>query len=333
VRRLAAVCCCALAAAGCGGGGSRYGHPDGFGEATWSAGGELAFVASRHDVGPTAIYVLDRRARLRRVTPLGLNAWSPAWSPDGRRLAYAAGRVARGSYKLAADDLFVVSADGRRRVRLTRTAADESSPSWSPDGRDLAYVRGTRIFVIAADGTGARRLTDGGDSEPQWSPDGRWIAYVHGALGNGSLRVVHPDGTGARRVAGPGVDCPRWSPRGGRIAFRVYGAVRVVGVRGGPALAPVSAIADGYSCDYAWSPDGRSLVVARLPADGGWQLQSVDLASFRARTLVTLAYDELGPDLEPAWAPGAVIAVGGDELRRVDPSTGSVSLVRAKIGG
>ena len=240
---MAAVCCCALAAAGCGGG-SRYGHPDGFGEATWSAGGELAFVASRHDVGPTAIYVLERDGRSRRVTPPGVDAWSPAWSPDGH-----------------------------------------------------------------------------------------WVAYVHGALGNGSLRIVHPDGTGARRLAGPGVDCPRWSPRGSRLAFRVFGAVRVVGVRGGPALAPVSAVADGYSCDYAWSPDGRSLVVARLTTDGGWQLQSVELESFRSHILASLAYDELGPDLEPAWAPAGAIAVGGDELRRVDPSTGSVSLVRAKIGG
>jgi hypothetical protein len=147
------------------------------------------------------------------------------------------------------------------------------------------------------------------------------------------VRIVRPDGTGARRLAGPGVDCPRWSPRGGRIAFRIYGAVRVVGVDGGPALAPVAAVADGYSCDYAWSPDGRSLVVARLTTDGGWQLEAVDLKSFRARTLATLPYDELGPDLEPAWAPAAAIAVGGDELRRIDASTGSVSLVRAKISG
>jgi Tol biopolymer transport system component len=329
---MVAACCCALAAAGCGGGG-RYGHPDGFGEAAWSTRGRLAFVASRHDVGPTAIYLLEPGERLRRVTPPDFDAWSPAWSPDGRRLAFAAGHVARGSYRLAADNLYVVSADGGQPVQLTHTAADESSPAWSPDGRRLVYVRGGRIFVIAADGSGARGLTAGGDSEPQWSPDGRWVAYVHGALGNGSLRIVHPDGTGTRRLAGPGVDCPRWSPRGGRIAFRVYGAVRVVGVRGGAPLAPVSAVADGYSCDYAWSPDGRSLVVARLTTDGGWQLQSVDLTSFRDRTLASLAYDELGPDLEPAWAPAAAIAVGGDELRRVDPSTGSVSMVRAKIDG
>jgi Tol biopolymer transport system component len=331
VRRAAVLCCCVLAAAGCGGG--RHEHPDGFGQAAWSArGAALAYVASRHDDGPTAIYVIDRRGRTRRVTPPGFDAWSPAWSPDGSRLAYAAGRIVH-PYALAADDLYVVTEDGRGRVRLTHTAADESSPTWSPDGSRLAYLRGGRVFVISATGAGARPLTAGDDAEPAWSPDGRWIAYVHGALGNGELTIVHPDGTGARRLAGPGVDCPRWSPRGGRIAFRVYGAVHVVGLRGGPALAPVSAVADGYSCDYAWSPDGRALVVARLTTDGSWQLQTIDLATFRARTLASLAYDELGPDLEPAWAPAAAIAVGGDDLRRVDPSTGSVSLVRAKIGG
>ena len=98
-------------------------------------------------------------------------------------------------------------------------------------------------------------------------------------------------------------------------------------------LAPASAVADGYSCDYAWSADGRSLVAARLTTDGRWQVQSIELDSFRAHTLASLPYDELGPDLEPAWAPATAIAVGGDELRRIDPSTGSVSLVRAKIGG
>jgi dipeptidyl aminopeptidase/acylaminoacyl peptidase len=330
VRRLAALGC-VLVAAGCGGG--RHGHPDGFGEATWSAhGGALAYVASRHDRGPTTIYVI-RRAGGRPVplTPAGYDAWSPAWSPDGRRLAYAAGRVVPGSFELAPDDLYVVAADGGRRIRLTHDGADESSPSWSPDGRRLAYVRDGRVFVISADGTGARPLSAGRDSEPQWSPDGHWIAYVHGMLGAGELTVVHPDGTGIRVLGGPGVDCPRWSPRGDRIAYRLYGAVRVVGVDGGPALAPVGPTADGYSCDYAWAPDGSAILVASLGTDGRWQLRTIALTSFRVHTLTSLPYDELGPDLEPAWAPAHTIAVGGDQLLRVDPANGSLGVLVSAV--
>lgn len=321
MRRLSALCC-VLAAAGCGGGGAHV-HADGFGGATWSSGGDrLAYVASKRDQEPTTIYVVSRLGGSpRRLSQPGFDAWSPAWSPDGRTLAYVAGRVLQHPYKLAPDDLYLVSADGRRRVRLTHTAAGESSPSWSPDGRQLVYVRDARLYTIAANGTGARPLAAGPDSEPQWSPDGRWIAYVHGTFGNGELILVRPDGTGARRIGGPGMDCPRWSPRGDRIAYRVYGFVHVVNIRAQQPLVRLVGATDGYSCDYAWSPDGNALVTATLATDGNWQLDAIELVSAGNRRLATIPYDQLGPDLEPAWAPAPTIAIGGDTLQRLDPHT------------
>ena len=216
-------------------------------------------------------------------------------------------------------------------MRLTHTAADESSPSWSPNGRQLVYVRNARLYTIAANGTRARPLTAGPDSEPQWSPDGRWIAYVHGIFGNGELTLVRPDGTGARTVAGPGVDCPRWSPEADRIAYRVYGFVHVVNVRAHQPLIRLVGATDGYSCDYAWSPDGTALVTATLTTDGSWQLHAIDVARAGDRRLATIPYDQLGPDLEPAWAPARTIAIGGDTLQRIDPLTGTLHILVGAI--
>ena len=321
-RRFGAACC-VLIVAGCGSGG-RHEHPDGFGGATWSRrAGALAFVASSHDSGPTAIYVLRHPGgRPKRLTPLGLDAWSPTWSPNGRWIAYAAGPARKNGFTLAPDDLYLVSTDGSRRVRLTHTAADESSPSWAPNGRRLAYVRDGRIYTISITGAPGRPLTPGtGDSEPQWSPDGRWIAYIHGRPGNGVLVLIHPDGRGARRVSDPGADCPRWSPSGRRIAYRQYGIVHVTDLNGLVTLALTNSIADGYSCDYAWAPNGNTIVTATIGTDGLWHVETT------GRILATVPYDQNGPDLEPSWTPAATIVIGGDHLESVDPTTHSVHIL------
>jgi TolB protein len=155
---------------------------------------------------------------------------SPAWSPDGRRLAFVreSGRNA---------DIYVADAAGRNVRRLTRASSQEYSPSWSPDGRRIAFASNRegrfRIYVVRADGTGARRVSPrggAGDSHsPSWSPDGRLIAFSssHATPENPEIYVVRPDGSGLTRLTRTrgGVEVlgddawPRWSPDGRRIVF------------------------------------------------------------------------------------------------------------------
>ena len=110
----------------------------------------------------------------RRLTPTAGDS-SPAWSPDGQRIAYAAELGGIGE-----SDIYVANADGSDRRRLTRDAVSRG-PRWSPDGRKIAFTRsGVRqeagatwvsdVYVIDADGSGERSLTgDAVSGVPVWS--------------------------------------------------------------------------------------------------------------------------------------------------------------------
>ena len=94
---------------------------------------------------------------VRRVAPKATSG-EPAWSPDGRRIAF---RIFDGRRFESAgnSDLFVVNADGSGLRRLTRGAANVRWFAWSPDGRTVAFLRNREVYMVNADGTGERRLT------------------------------------------------------------------------------------------------------------------------------------------------------------------------------
>ena len=97
-------------------------------------------------------------------------AAEPAWSPDGRRIAFS-----------RSDDstaLYVMNVDGTREHAIVRMDASQYDPDWSPDGTRIAFAgyggENLDIYVANADGTGVLRLTSSGgyDGDPDWSPDG-----------------------------------------------------------------------------------------------------------------------------------------------------------------
>ena len=145
---------------------------------------------------------------------------SPAWSPDGRRIAFESERDGN-------DEIYVMNADGSGVARLTVNDAIDGSPAWSPDGQRIAFDStrdgNPELYVMNADGSGVTRLTfnNARDWSPAWSPDGRRIAFDSNHDGNLEIYVMNADGSGVTRHTHNQTHdgTPAWSPDGRHIAF------------------------------------------------------------------------------------------------------------------
>lgn len=205
----------------------------------------------------------------------------PAWSPDGRRIAFV--RVQDNS-----SDVWVMNADGSGAKALTpfRSSNLKAShwafqPAWSPDGAQIAYVSEEATFDLAvwvmnADGSGRRQVAaldayTGGLDTPSWSPDGSRLAFT--AYRNGSPQIwVLTLRTGAwtqlSKNPGGAYDAA-WSLAGTHIAYVGRDAGRNdVWVMAEDGSSPVKVSTSGLCRSPAWSPDGTSL--AYLNGQGGY---------------------------------------------------------------
>ena len=190
--------------------------------------GKIAFSAS--DGTSIEIYVANANGTgAQKITQApGLDG-TPAWSPDGKRIAFRSQRDFPGAQQtdLGAYEIYVMLADGSRPTRITNNAAADFEPSWSPDGKRLAFYTlrdgNYEIYVMNADGSSPKNLTNDPalDTQPAWSPDGRRIAFSSTRVGVTHVFVMNADGSGVRQVTtGDGTDANvAWSPDGKRLAF------------------------------------------------------------------------------------------------------------------
>jgi dipeptidyl aminopeptidase/acylaminoacyl peptidase len=266
---------------------------------------------------------------------------NPQLSPDGSQVVYTREWIDKIN-DAHATQLWIMNSDGSR----DRFLLDGSSPSWSPDGTRIAFVRqgepdGAQIFVRWMDAEGAvsqvTRLTDS-PSSIQWSPDGERIAFnmLEEAEPDPAWRIDMPDRPeGADWTAPPRIverlnyrrDGSGWSAVGFRHIY-------VVSASGGTPAKITSGDYDHGTPE--WMPDGRSIVFSGLRVeDAEYQfresaLYSVDVASGRIEQLTTRRGSEASPLPSP---DGSMIAYLGNEFTRDTYIERELSVMRADGSG
>jgi TolB protein len=273
----------------------------------------IAFVSDRdatRERRGKEIYIADYDGfNPRRVTVNGSLNITPGWTPDGKGLAYV-------SYRQGSPLIYLARVfEGRSVANLTGEKGNGQAfaPTFSPDGARLAFAssRGGNmdVFVSAADGGGARRLTStqASDTAPCWSPTGQEIAFTSSRTGRPQIWLMDADGLNVRRLTTVGNwnDGCAWNPakQYSEIAYTA-----ALGEGGGGydiavidlATRQIRQITQGRgSCEYpSWAPNGRHLVFS-CNRGGRWE---ITISDREGRSLQTLATGP-GSNVQPDWGP------------------------------
>ena len=224
-------------------------NPNNDWDPSWSPDGKsIAFASDRDGRFNYEIYVMDADGgNLQRLTenPDGDDDRHPSWSPDGKRIVFSARRDGHFENKFGITyEIYVMDADGGNQQRLTENRKNDWYPSWSPDGKRIAFAADRKgdlvnfeIYVMDADGGNQQRLTEnrGDDESLSWSPDGKRIAFMSDRDGNFEIYVMDADGGNLQNLTNHphGDEDPAWlnspfsvSPSGKK--FTMWGRLKQI---------------------------------------------------------------------------------------------------------
>ena len=229
---------------------------------------------------------------------------APAWSPDGRSIAFDSTRTGR-------REIYVLDVAACVARQVTSTGGH--SPDWSPDGRRLVFVRdqvdgGSALWIVGADGAGLRSLTRGRrafDMHPSWSPRGDRIAFDRDwgeeQEDHRDVYTIRADGTGLRRLTKGGWNLtPAWSPRATTIAWgrswRGNEQIWIMRADGKRKRRVTPGFANG-DADPTFSPDARRIAYMGSTATIGATIWIKTTRGGRPRHLVRANSGD------PDWSP------------------------------
>ena len=274
--------------------------------ARWASGSPGGAASRLLFVSGGRVYRVDSDGHdLMPLTPAGQTALSPAWSPDGQRVAFTQLGEGRGGIVVQ-----TVSGGASFVVPGSQSALN-ITPAFSPDGRTLAFAhsdeRGTDIYTAnVMERCCAQRLTVGRFADnlsPTFSPDGRRIAFISTRAGPPQLYVMAADGTDQELLASfdfgatGSTNAPDWSPDGASVVFHreVSGSPQIFLVEVG-ARRVRQLTSSGRNEDPTWAPDGRHVAFIS-DRSGRRQIWIVDVETGRVRQLGTPGSARL-----PAWS-------------------------------
>jgi Tol biopolymer transport system component len=244
------------------------------------------------------------------------DAYDPAWSPDGRLLAFTR-RSSTGD-----TDIWIANADGSGEHDLFSPDTNERAASWSPDGQRLviqAWAHGQQsdeLYTEDADGGNRVQLTHANATtaqespmSPQWSPTGQLIVFAE----TDNLYTIQPDGQGVRGLSDEGTAInPDWSPDGTRVVYDASGRSGRFGAWDDIYVLPVDGTSRArdltntldYDGNAAWSPDGTRIVYTIWKTRHGESTGHGDLYvttanGGRRQPLVRGAASKWGADWQP----------------------------------
>jgi TolB protein len=270
----------------------------------------------------------------RRLSHHATQSWNADWSPNGEEIVFSGYRNSE-----TGGSLFIMPEEGEgaqcehaRALTRRKDHRWDREPSWSPDGRWIAFTAQDRsgnwdVWLVSADGVTETPVTSAPafDRQPSWSPDSRSLVIQSDRAGSDDLWIVDVSAWTAAAPASPASGAaagppggptlrrltdskdndyqPRWSPDGREILFHSWRAgVRdlwVVPAEGGePQRLPSG---DGYDEHGAWSPNGRQIAFASYVGDA--RDQEIFVMARDGSTPPHPLVMHPGDDYHPCWSP------------------------------
>jgi Tol biopolymer transport system component len=225
--------------------------------------------------------------------------YDPAWSPNGRKIAFAKNGYI---YKMNANGTKVVRL---HKARYSELATGTGFPVWSPNSKKIAFATNNGAYTMNADGSNLLRLTSNLDLPWSWSPDGTEILFTKcdSYCFDRTIYKMNADGTGDPTLLQQGdYSAPDWSPDGSKIVFSLgwgdYNTDSIYTMNAdGTGAAAVPNTKRGFS--PSWSPNGGKIVFTWNSANGDTEISTIKPDGTERTTITKNRSEEESPDWQP----------------------------------